>query len=89
MHRDDDVLRVLAHQRRLAAGLERDQANQARATDAAIASTEALLREVDCYRACLLMPEGRIARRLVDGDCPSASGIALTEADWSVAVSMM
>jgi len=47
------------------------------------------LQQTACYRACLLMPEGRISRRLIDGDCPSASEIALTEADWAVSVSMM
>lgn len=37
-----------------------------------------------CYRACRLMSEGRIALRLVDGNCPGASGIALTGAHWAV-----
>jgi hypothetical protein len=47
MHCDDDILRVLAHQRHQAGELERHQAKQAQAADAAIARTEALIRALD------------------------------------------
>jgi hypothetical protein len=42
-----------------------------------------------CYRACRLISERRIARRVVDGDCRGTSGIALADTDWAVSASLM